>query len=375
VELGRQRDQLSDELRALELKLGADAPSLKVKRVEMESLTIEMEKTKARLAQRLEQLATQERGAATMLLRPVAVRLENSSVRQAAEALTQATKINVRVDPGVLEETRLTLDARGVTLGAVLEAIARPANLKLIPFEGGVLLTTWPMVQVNGEQRVFQGPWAPWSTEWGRLPGHQSGTGWVFPGEPDGTAPARTGIGGSFGSPLGMPGGGAPAATTGYPGMNRNDPFGRERSSLAGAGAVAGSLASVGDRLVALAEPGVNPAGQPGVWITVYKLEGAQLKKLATAFHVLKSASSGGLTPGMGMMSPGGLGTPPGGGPTGSGLGAPMAPGGGTPTGSGRGGGLGAPGLGGLAPGASPGGGGLGGRLPQTAKPKPAPKK
>src|SRR5437773_5724549 len=37
--------------------------------------------------------------------------------------------------------------------------------------------------------------------------------------------------------------------------------------------------------LVVLAEPGPGPHGERGLWLTVYRLEGANLEKVTSTFH------------------------------------------------------------------------------------------
>ncbi|MGV3725038.1 MAG: hypothetical protein ACO1SX_29410 [Actinomycetota bacterium] len=252
-----------------------------------------------------------------ILLTRASIDLQNATVRQAAEALSRATRVAIQVDAQVPENLRLTVSARGITLGAVLEAVARQASLKVAPANGGVAITTWPMVDVNGQIQVFKGPWAPWATEWGQLPGNLSTNGWSFPGEPEGAAATDpdAGIGFAPGG-VGLPMvGGAPG---GYPGLASGQPISLfPRDSAAGqttprgrSAATAASLTALGDRQIALAEPGRGPAGQPGVWIAVYRLEGTLLKKIATAFHALKSEPGGIGMPGMGGALGGG-GTPP----------------------------------------------------------------
>ena len=85
--------------------------------------------------------------------------------------------VPIRVDPEVPEETRLTLQARGVDFGSVLQAVGKQANLKIGREDGAIVLATWPMLAVNDERRTIQEPMAPWGNEWQGLPG------FALPGE------------------------------------------------------------------------------------------------------------------------------------------------------------------------------------------------
>src|SRR5207253_8173904 len=63
---------------------------------------------------------------------------------------------------------RLTVDARGVPLATVLEAIANQAKLLIAPAsQGGVTLKPQPSLRIDDQPRIeFSSPTAPWSEEW-----------------------------------------------------------------------------------------------------------------------------------------------------------------------------------------------------------------
>lgn len=68
-----------------------------------------------------------------VLMRPVDVTLDRATVRQLGEALSKASNLTITVDKVVPEDIRLTVDARGVALATVLEAVARQAKLIIAP--------------------------------------------------------------------------------------------------------------------------------------------------------------------------------------------------------------------------------------------------
>jgi hypothetical protein len=272
-----------------------------------------------------------------VLLRPVAVELKNATIRQAIEVLSKATKVPIEIPGDVPDDLRLTVQARGVSFGAVLQAVARQANLKISPSDKGILLTPWPMVEVNDQLQVFKGARAPWALEWGVLPGYRTSDGWDFPGEaeafrssdvmeyvlnsaPGGfpigepvdvspeevrVPPSTPGVPGGYSAPV-FPG--LPRSSSGLPGTDPN----RSTRSITASAAMAISLASLGDRTFAVSEPGRGTDGQLGAWITVYRMDGTQLKKVAAGFHALRSDSQDrrsvpGMMPGMPGMNPMGI--------------------------------------------------------------------
>ncbi len=115
--------------------------------------------------------------------RPVSVEMKDATLRQAAQALSKVSGTAILVDESVPEGPRLRLTARGVALGAVLEAIAAPLNLELTSAPAGLRITRWPSLKVNEDVTVFTGPHAPWSEEliqeWGFRPTFGAGG---FPG-------------------------------------------------------------------------------------------------------------------------------------------------------------------------------------------------
>jgi hypothetical protein len=273
------------------------------------------------------------------LRRPVDAQLQDATLQQAAQALSQAARLPIRVDRAAATDKRLTLDARGVPLGAVLEAIAAQTELMIAPDGQGIIVKSWPALEINGQKQIFTGPRAPWSDEWGELPFFGPGMG--LAGGPEGLDSGASGLGGSYAgvrdpgvgmSGLGPPGGGAPmrggAGTSGFggpttgagmmgaggPGMappGGGGPLpGMMGGSMGAAPAAASGVTvtvSASGNTVVVAEPGTNGAGEPGLWLTLYRLEGATLRRVSRAFH--RSASLSPLLPmgsGPQPRSPGG---------------------------------------------------------------------
>lgn len=133
------------------------------------------------------------------------ITLKSSPIRQAAEALSRASKLKITVDPKVPEDLKVNVEAQNVPLGAVLEVIADAAGLIIAPAEDGGLLLRKPgklVVGVNvGQDRgtvrntyTTDGDMAPWSDDWG-IPGiyanNSVGRRWagLFPIGPDGVPP------------------------------------------------------------------------------------------------------------------------------------------------------------------------------------------
>jgi hypothetical protein len=321
---------LENNHRQIEMNLRRALQTATPESPQVRDLQADLARAEGELAEAREALV---RGVETVkpLGRPVNVRMQDATVRQAAETLSKAAGIPIRVDAEVPEETRLTLQARGVDLGSVLQAVGKQANLKIGREEGAIVLTTWPMIAVNEERRTIQDPMAPWGKEWQGLPGFAGAGGGGLGG---GGFGAFGGFGGGdalSGPWMGLPAGGlgpvpmpVPGAGAGQPVPGR-PPFGAPGMmapggamgmgigigggmgmgpvGMMGGGPPQGqplvSLTTVGDRLVVVAEPGPGPKGEPGFWLTLYRLEGTQLRRTGSTFH--RSAVPPGPAAGMGM--------------------------------------------------------------------------
>ena len=291
------------------------------------------------------------------LQQPVDIQLDHASVSQFATALTKATGVSVTVDKNVSTNasTMLTLDAQQAPFGSVLEAIAEKTDLMISQDNNGVTLKKWP--HLNG--RILRSPISPWSQEWGMPPTMSpAGGGFnAFGGAPAGPGqPSQENPFGGLrgGQNPGGPGTGGPGQ--GNPGMpgDPGDPRFRGLSPSPGPGFPPFQMASLGANSFVIAEPGHDRQGNPGVWMTAYRLgNNNQFVRISSMFHPSMNGNMPG--PGMGgggLMGPDGMpgrpGPGAGGAPRGGTPGRPTGPGGLPP----RGGGF-TPG-GGQAPGSVP---------------------
>jgi hypothetical protein len=199
------------------------------------------------------------------LAQPIDVKLREATVLQAALALTQASKLTVRVDTNVPANQRLTAVATGVPTATVLESIATQLKLQIAPdVNGGVVLRNWPQLRVNGVVKPMVTLTAPWADTWrdGKYFSLRSLYSTSSPQWNVGKAGSK-----SLGWTLITPSKQAPSASF--------------RSVPPGSGA---SITSVGNQVI-VADPGRGPHGETGVWLTVYALNGTQLVRQSSLFH------------------------------------------------------------------------------------------
>lgn len=109
------------------------------------------------------------------LQKKVDVKFDNATVAQAAEALSRASGVRIKVDDTIPDTTRLTVEARKVRLATVLESVARQAGLTIDPInlekgDIGVELIAPPLLRVNNTTQKFAAPTSPWSDKWGTPP-------------------------------------------------------------------------------------------------------------------------------------------------------------------------------------------------------------
>jgi hypothetical protein len=236
------------------------------------------------------------------LRRPVVVQLRDASVKQAAQALSQASGAPIGVDDRVPADLRLTMDVQGVPLLTVLEAIGRQTNLMIAAdpkSAKGFVLKPWPSMEIlsgtpgaglpgsessPSPKQVFAGPYAPWSDELGPLVGAWSNSLssalWRSSAKLLDSASVAPGS-----DLLTRPSPYAPSVQESPDLLDRKQlPW--VAGSTGWTGATTGPLAltAVGDRMVVTAQPGIGPQGEPGVWLTVYRLEGNQLRKVGSTF-------------------------------------------------------------------------------------------
>lgn len=109
------------------------------------------------------------------LLKKVDVKFDNATVAQAAEALSKASGVQIKVDDTISNTTRLTVEARKIGLASILESVALQAGLIIEPInmekgDIGVELVSPPMLRVNDRVQKFPQSASPWSTRWGTPP-------------------------------------------------------------------------------------------------------------------------------------------------------------------------------------------------------------
>jgi hypothetical protein len=295
-----------------------------------------------------------------LLQRPIDVELREASVRQAAQAMSQAAGMEIEVEASVSAETRLTVVARGVPLENVLDAVARQSGLMIAPKEDGVVLKPSPSLEVNGQRTRFMSPYAPWSIEWGINPAAASGRSDYFSRSrigysstvplnnrpagaltpvPEGRGANDTGSAGQAAPPLSatpragqfQPPAAAPGAASGLhqavpsprspqrsdstlrpatpravppeardwllvPRQYAQNVPGYYRSPIAGPAPIA--ISSIGENAVVVAHPDSTPEGEPAVRLTVYRLDGSRLREVTSTLHRLprEAARTGGLS-------------------------------------------------------------------------------
>lgn len=119
--------------------------------------------------------ATERANRMAPLQKKVDVKFENATVAQAAEALSRASGVQIKVDDTIPDTTRLTVEARKVRLSTILESVARQAGLTIDPInlekgDIGVELVAPPMLRVNDTVQKFPTSASPWGDKWGTPP-------------------------------------------------------------------------------------------------------------------------------------------------------------------------------------------------------------
>jgi hypothetical protein len=236
--------------------------------------------------------------------KPVDVTFENASVQQAAEALSRASGVPIKVDEGIPADTRLTVKARHVRLSTVLEGIARQAGLILNPDKSrdpGVIITAPSSlsISVNGGAEVKQTgsrPSSPWSPEWGTPPNRRV---YIYAPTPElfDLNPAFGGVvpGTTFTSALATGDAARDIALRAQGQALRESAraltiprtsfstLSKLNGITVGSGA---TVTSPSADTVVVSEPGKNDKGEKGYFITVYKIDkDGKLTKSSTTFH------------------------------------------------------------------------------------------
>lgn len=251
--------------------------------------------------------------------KPVTLSVKDATVREAAEALGKAAGIAIAVEDAARSDKKLSIEAENVPLGTLLEILANQAGMMIAPARDGVALKRWPTLKVNGKEESFRGRIAPWSDEWGTPPTLSGRAGVPSIRElPLGGTIGGFGAGGGLLGPLGglkSEGGLAapavPAPPAGRAGPAPRPPMinvppvvsgGRVRVGAPTTATVFGgmlgdspvAMTSLGDRTVVTAHVGQSADGKEwGIWLTVYRLEGNELKKQSSTFQKLEGVPQG----------------------------------------------------------------------------------
>lgn len=209
------------------------------------------------------------------LSQPINVELRDATVSQVAQALSEASKLPVRVDKEIPADKRLTAVASGVPTATVLSTIAKQLKLQIAPDgDRGVLLRNWPKMTVNGTEQEFVDAGAPWSDAWLSV-GYAAGTklgGWASDSSLWSNTQAKSAAPSKMGASQFGKTGTAPWR------LNSGSWQGTQGSQAPL------TMTSVGNQVV-IAEPGPGPHGEAGVWLTVYNLRGNQLVRQSAVFH------------------------------------------------------------------------------------------
>jgi hypothetical protein len=155
----------------------------------------------------------------------------------------------------------------------------------IAPEGEGVALQPWPALEVNGQKQVIRGSLAPWSDAWNRPPNAASllNTSSLSSGAQRSDSDRRA-------KSLAQR---AAAAHSLYQGTDQASrpgpaaPYGDSAYAAAGRWASTPgsiSVSGVGDRMIAAAQGGVGPRGEVGTWLIIYRLEGSDLRKVASTF-------------------------------------------------------------------------------------------
>jgi hypothetical protein len=188
--------------------------------------------------------------------RTISVELRDAPVQKAVEAMSTASGIPITVDPTVPSDKRLTVVAQVVSVKNILAEVARQTGLLIAPDRDakGVVLRPLSSLQVNGTRVPFRAPNAPWSIEWDNLP----------------VASQMLSI---------M----APRVVSGYSSFSTSAGGMKAGVVTLHAGLDGVALTGLGNDRFVVASPA--PAGENGVMLTVYRLEGNQLRVVSSILH------------------------------------------------------------------------------------------
>lgn len=253
-----------------------------------------------------------------------AIKMKNGGLDNMLDLLSKCSRIKIGLDSEVKDFPTLDFDADRTPIFKVLSILANIADLEIVPSKDGIVLRKWPHVNNLIERSLTK----PWSQEWEssniQLTTQVNDKGAIvvsgidtpfretylfqedlfgFESKPKSSVPDISTDLPAGGSGL-NPGGGAKGGGSGFPssgsfpnggraklggGFSAGQPSGGGFSPSMGQGSMPFSFTSLGNGLVAVAEPGVNESGQSGVWMTAYRFENGDFKRLKSAFHAFKA--------------------------------------------------------------------------------------
>lgn len=179
VAVDAQISALESQAKQLEIKFTALKEQIRLAKKQAEegqaspSEPNDLEAQAAQLEQQLMQVMRELKIAERLkrLASPIDVTLKSSSVRQAAEALSRASKLSIAVDAKVPQNIKVNAEAQSVPLGAVIEVIANAAGLVIAPTaDGGLVLRLQGKLVVDDKSYVSDADSFPWSDDWGLIP-------------------------------------------------------------------------------------------------------------------------------------------------------------------------------------------------------------
>jgi hypothetical protein len=198
---------------------------------------------------------------ARLLSRPVTTNMRYATLEQAAEALSNVGHVQIALDQSLTTEDsldkRILVEARDIALYRVLEAIASQLDLVVARQGNSLLIKEAPKLFIDGVP-VVSGPTDRWDGGLRDLVNAIQSLPFAID---TATGPAPPG---------------PPLPRAGDPPR----PF-----PPTGLGPAPITLSGLGDDKLAVAEPGHDANGAPGYWLTIYKLAGDTLTKVATKFH------------------------------------------------------------------------------------------
>ncbi len=249
-----------------------------------------------------------------LLTRPVDIYFKDTSLAQAVESLSKASGLKITtvplpevapaLEPGK-SATRLSVNAQGVPLSAILETVAQTWGLLIAP-DGteAIVLKPLPVLQVNGQSRPVALPNYTWSDEWG-IPPTYSGTGFGWNPMSSNKGFGNWPSAGPYGQPTMPQPGFVPGTGATKPGVPGNPPVGSMNIpkpepgmftpfpfGMPTQGATTGiSMVMARDRqdrlILIIADPG-SGLGSAGSWLTPYevKSDSGEIKRIGTSkFH------------------------------------------------------------------------------------------